>query len=132
MGKDMTTHKPEYEKHLPRIYFNEYFGRKPMRLHEREDESLFMMEPSKENNVEYISMAEHMAGIEAERKRSHGLVEALEFTVTAAEHLYGDEGCVPCGAPEMFYHTLSYDGDVELCRKTKAAREALAKYRGEG
>ena len=53
------------------------------------------------------------------------LREALEFTISAAEYLYKTESPVPRGLAPMFYHSLSYEGDVELVEKTKKARAAL-------
>ena len=55
------------------------------------------------------------------------LREALDFTVSAAEYLYKAESPVPRGLAPMFYHSLSYEGDVELVEKTKKARAALEK-----
>jgi len=43
---------------LPSIFLNEYFKRKPMRLHEREDDGLFLMEKTEECNLEYIPKSE--------------------------------------------------------------------------
>ena len=40
----------------PIVYFNEYFRRKPMRLAEHENETLFTLEETDVNNFEYISM----------------------------------------------------------------------------
>lgn len=53
------------------------------------------------------------------------LREALEFTISAADYLYKTESPVPRGLAPMFYHSLSYEGDVELVEKTKKARAAL-------
>lgn len=51
----------------------------------------------------------------------------LDFTLKAAEHLYKpDLPLVPNLAP-MFYHTLSYEGDLELIAKVKKARSILDK-----
>lgn len=53
------------------------------------------------------------------------LLEALEFAVSAADYLYKTKSPVPRGLAPMFYHSLSYEGDVELVEKTKKARAAL-------
>lgn len=53
------------------------------------------------------------------------LRDALEFTISAAEYLYKTESPVPRGLSPEFYHSLSYESDVELAEKTKKARAAL-------
>lgn len=42
-----------------RIFFNEYFERKPSRLNERQDEKLFTLEPTDVNNFEFMTVEEH-------------------------------------------------------------------------
>lgn len=56
--------------------------------------------------------------------------EALDFTLHAAEYLYQSNKELPKGLGAMFYHTLTYEGDLELIQKTKKAREALSRIRG--
>lgn len=70
------------------------------------------------------------ATLEAENRR---LREHLHFTVNAAENLYQPDKPLHKGLCPTFYHTLTYEGDLELIAKTKAAREALkATSEGEG
>lgn len=45
---------------------------------------------------------------------------------------FAPKGPVPPGLDPTFYHTLNYQSEVELQNKIDAAREALAKIRGEG
>lgn len=52
-------------------------------------------------------------------------VKALEFTLPAAENLYCADKEVSKGLPAIFYHTLTYEGDVALVEKCKRARLAL-------
>lgn len=57
---------------MPRLYFNEYFRRKPDRLSEREQVSLFTLEPSNTNNVEYVfaePLLSQIAELEAQNKQ---------------------------------------------------------------
>lgn len=51
--------------------------------------------------------------------------DALEFTLKAAEYLYHPDKPIHKGLDPTFYHTLTYEGDMELVEKTKKAREAL-------
>lgn len=67
------------------------------------------------------------AWIEADRAKA--LVEALEFCLHAAEYLFKPDKELPKGLGAIFYHTLTYEGDLELINKTKLARQALEKYR---
>jgi predicted acyl esterase len=60
--------------------------------------------------------------LQAENAR---LMEALEFTLKAAEYVYQPDKPVHKGLDPTFYHTLTYEGDMELIEKTKKAREAL-------
>ena len=53
------------------------------------------------------------------------LREALEFTLIAAETLYRPDRRLVKGHAPDFYHTLSYEGDLEMIEKTKKARAAL-------
>jgi hypothetical protein len=53
------------------------------------------------------------------------LREALEFTLKAAEYVFQPDKPVHKGLDPTFYHTLTYEGDMELIEKTKKAREAL-------
>jgi ABC-type uncharacterized transport system substrate-binding protein len=66
---------------------------------------------AKENNV-----------LRAENAR---LRYALEFTLQAAEQLYKPEKPLWNNLDPTFYHTLTWEGDLELIEKTKKAREAL-------
>jgi len=44
---------------------------------------------------------------------------------------FAPKGPVTPGLDPTFYHTLNYESEVELQNKIDAAREALAKIRGE-
>lgn len=48
-----------------RIFFNEYFERKPSRLNERQDEKLFTLEPTDVNNFEFMTVEEHVKEIKS-------------------------------------------------------------------
>jgi regulator of replication initiation timing len=76
------------------------------------DEITSILEFKKETNVE----------LQAENKK---LREALEFTIKAAEHLFQPDKELPKGLFPTAYHTLSYEGDLDLIEKCKQAREAL-------
>lgn len=52
------------------------------------------------------------------------VMPVLEFTTHAAEHLFGKVNPQP-NMCSTFYHTLTYEGDVELVEKCKRARELL-------
>lgn len=49
--------------------------------------------------------------------------EDIRFTLNAAENLYKPDMNLPEGLHPMFYHTLTFDGDFELIRRTKEIRE---------
>jgi hypothetical protein len=53
------------------------------------------------------------------------LREALAFTLKAAEQLYRPDKPLTPGLDPTFYHTLTYEGDLELIANTKKARAAL-------
>ena len=53
------------------------------------------------------------------------LVEALKFTIKAAEYLFKPHEKLSNGMFPSNYFTLSYEGDLELIKKTKAARQLL-------
>lgn len=57
------------------------------------------------------------------RRENARLREALEFCLSAAESMYDKP--VTEGLDPTFYHSLSYEGDLELKEKTKQARSAL-------
>jgi hypothetical protein len=81
------------------------------------DEKMFLNEH--DENVRL-----HFENVELKEQNTR-LREALEFTISAADYLYKTESPVPRGLAPMFYHSLSYEGDVELVEKTKKARAAL-------
>lgn len=64
------------------------------------------------------------------REKLDVAVKALDFTLHAAEYLYQSNKELPKGLGAMFYHTLTYEGDLELIQKTKKAREDLSRIRG--
>jgi hypothetical protein len=77
---------------------------------------------NKSNPLDTLSLYEKL---ERERAENAKLREALEFTISAAEHLYKPNIPLERGLCPTFYFTLSYEGDLELMEKTKKAREAL-------
>lgn len=88
-------------------------------------------------NANNFSRDEHFAehgfeaGIAHARKDIIKLMEALEFTLNAAEHLYKPDKFLAPDLPEHFYFTLSYEGDLRLVAKTIAARELLTELKEE-
>jgi hypothetical protein len=53
------------------------------------------------------------------------LREALKLTIKTAEYVYQPNKPLEKGLPPFHYHTLTYQGDLELIEKTKAARKLL-------
>jgi hypothetical protein len=53
------------------------------------------------------------------------LREALELTIKTAEYVYQPDKPLEKGLPPFHYHTLTYEGDLELIEKTIAARKLL-------
>lgn len=53
------------------------------------------------------------------------LRQALKFTTKAAVHLFKPEVPLEKGLPPFFYHTTTYEGDLELIENTKLAVELL-------
>jgi hypothetical protein len=49
----------------------------------------------------------------------------LKFTLHSAEYMYRPDEKLEINLSPMFYHSLTYEGDLELIEKTKAAREWL-------
>jgi hypothetical protein len=60
--------------------------------------------------------------LEAENKK---LREALKLTIKTAEYVYQPNKPLEKGLPPFHYHTLTYEGDLELIEKTKEARKLL-------
>jgi len=60
--------------------------------------------------------------LQAENKK---LREALELTIKTAEYVYQPDKPLEKGLPPFHYHTLTYEGDLELIEKTIAARKLL-------
>lgn len=79
--------------------------------------------------VEFSEYESKVNKLEAENAR---LREALEFTLQAAERLYKPEKPLWKNLDPTFYHTLTWEGDLELIEKTKKAREALNDLRKGG
>jgi DNA-binding XRE family transcriptional regulator len=65
---------------------------------------------------------ETLVELEAENKK---LREALELTIKTAEYVYQPNKPLEKGLPPFYYHTLTYEGDLELIEKTIAARKLL-------
>jgi hypothetical protein len=53
------------------------------------------------------------------------LREALKLTIKTAEYVYQPDKPLEKGLPPFHYHTLTYEGDLELIEKTIAARKLL-------
>jgi len=53
------------------------------------------------------------------------LRQALKFTTKAAVHLFQPDKPLEKGLAPFFYHTLTYEGDLELIEKTKLAMELI-------
>jgi regulator of replication initiation timing len=68
------------------------------------------------------SEAEEVNRLQAENKRMR---EALELTIRTAEYVYQPNKPLEKGLPPFYYHTLTYEGDLELIEKTIAARKLL-------
>lgn len=70
-----------------------------------------------------------LVGVELNRYNDlRRLAEHYEFLLRAAECLYGADKTLEAGLDPMFYHTLTYEGDLELIEKTKQAKRAYEKY----
>lgn len=65
---------------------------------------------------------ETLVELEAENKK---LCEALELTIKTTEYVYQPDKPLQKGLPPFHYHTLTYEGDLELIEKTIAARKLL-------
>ena len=57
--------------------------------------------------------------------------ESLKFTTKCAEYMNGKRENLLKGLDPMFYHTLTYEGDLEMIGKVEKAKEVLEKYFGE-
>jgi len=80
----------------------------------------------------FIAGAEFMQGeVKALEEKLRVAVEALEFSLHAAEYLYEVDKPLENGMAPMFYHTLTYEGDLEMINKTKKASEALEKIKAK-
>jgi TolA-binding protein len=53
------------------------------------------------------------------------LRQALKFTTKAAIHLFKPDQPLEKGLPPFFYHTTTYEGDLELIENTKLAMELI-------
>ena len=58
-----------------------------------------------------------------DQKLIKDLIEALKFTLAAAEYVYDRE--LVDGLSPFFYHTLSYEGDKELKNRTIEIRKMI-------
>ena len=81
-----------------------------------------LMEELKEYKEAARSEAEEVNRLQAENKK---LREALELTIRTAEYVYQPNKPLEKGLPPFYYHTLTYEGDLELIEKTIAARKLL-------
>ncbi len=57
------------------------------------------------------------------KKQLEDAVKFLKITIS-----FAPKGEIEKGLPPMFYHTLSYEGELELDSKINKAREFLKKY----
>ena len=78
-----------------------------------------------EGGIKVIAFDDHKQIVDCLEKRVKKLREALEFTVKAAEYLYKPDTPLHKDLCPMFYHTLTYEGDLVLIDKTVKARQAL-------
>lgn len=65
--------------------------------------------------------------LELMEERERVAIEALKFTVNAAAYLYRPKEKLRDDLNPTFYHTLCYEGDLELKKKCIEARETLDK-----
>ena len=69
-------------------------------------------------------------------KENEQLKQQLKEAVKAIEYLYPNIDKmfkdIPEGLSPMFYHTLSYDGDMKVRERLDNIANFLAKYRGGG
>ena len=61
------------------------------------------------------------------QEREKVMSDHFGFLLNAAENLYRPDKPLGKGLCPTFYHTLNYEGDLELINKTIAARQALTK-----
>jgi len=66
------------------------------------------------------------------KKQVQELVQALEFCVNAAINLYRPDKPVHKGLDPTFYHTLTFEGDLELIDKTNFSIGVLSKHKLKG
>ena len=78
-----------------------------------------------------VSSCRQLSEAQAEIERLRG---ALEFTLGCTRNLLGnpEETGLTAGMSPMFYHTLSYEGDMELRDKYFKAKQALAEGKDDG
>lgn len=76
-------------------------------------------------------LQDQLTEAQAEIERLRG---ALEFTLGCTKNLLGnpEEKGLTAGMSPMFYHTLSYEGDMELRNKYFKAKQALAEGKDDG
>lgn len=70
-------------------------------------------------------IAGFLAGARHRQSEIDKLCEALKLTIKTAEYVYQPNKPLEKGLPPFHYHTLTYEGDLELIEKTKAARKLL-------
>ena len=86
------------------------------------------------HDEEYLSLKEHAAKLTEAQAEIERLRGALEFTLGCTRNLLGnpEEKGLTAGMSPMFYHTLSYEGDMELRNKYFEAKAALAEGKDDG
>lgn len=70
-------------------------------------------------------IAGFLAGARHRQDEIDKLRQALEVTTKAAVHLFQPDKPLEKGLAPFFYHTLTYEGDLELIEKTKLAMELI-------
>lgn len=66
-----------------------------------------------------------LAGTRHRQSEIDKLRQALEFTTKAAVHLFKPDKPLEKGLPPFFYHTTTYEGDLELIENTKLAMNLI-------
>ena len=70
-------------------------------------------------------IAGFVAGARHNQEEADKLRQALKFTTKAAVYLFQPDKPLEKGLPPFHYHTLSYEGDLELIENTKLAMELI-------
>jgi len=63
--------------------------------------------------------------IKALEEKLESAINHLKFTLHSAEYMHRPDEKLESDLSPMFYHSLTYEGDLSLIEKTRAAREWL-------